>query len=72
MTVKQQAEIFGLIVATIGTVGIVWGMRHLADIWPMSAWLAFVGVTAVCLLLLAWLMDTKASVRAKHGQSDQS
>lgn len=70
MNVKQQAAVFGTVVAAIVCAGIVWGLRRLADAWPMSAWVAFVGVSFVCLLLLAWRLDKRASSRAKRGQSD--
>lgn len=72
MTAKQQAAIFGTIVAIIVCSGIVWSLRKLADIWPLPAFLALCIAIGACMLLLAWRLDKRASDRQEREQSDPS
>lgn len=72
MTVKQQAAIFGTVVAIIVCGGIVWALRRIADVWSLPAFLALCLAIGACMLLLAWRLDKRASDQARRGQSDPS
>lgn len=72
MTVKQQAAIFGTVVAIIVCGGGAYLLHSNADR------LGLLGLVAICVpgmafcLLLAWRLDKRASDRQEREQSDPS
>ncbi len=72
LTIQTEAKIFGTVVATIVCAGIVWALRRVADTWSLPTFLALCAAIGVCMLLLAWWLDRRASARAKRERYDRS
>lgn len=71
LSVKQQAEIFGLMVAAVFVGLLGWGLSTIKDEWPLWLFLALCISGTACCLLLAWMLDKRSSGQSKRGQSDQ-
>lgn len=72
LTVKQEAAIFGTVVA-IAVVGLLgWWLRSVADNYGLVAlWAIVVPLLAICLLLAHW-MDKRDAARRERERSDLS
>lgn len=72
MTIKQEAAIFGTVVAAIVCGLIVWQLKRLAAAWDNGWFLALCGLIVLCMAALAWWLDKRSAAQAKNARSDLS
>lgn len=70
MKIGRDAQIFGLVVATIVCAGLYWSGKYLSTILSLPVFLAICVTWGLCMLALAWWLDKKMA-KAKSERSDE-
>lgn len=63
MTVKQEAAIFGTVVAAILTAILGFFLKGLSREWPLAPFLELCVIGCLGCLLTAWLLDKRSAAR---------